>query len=147
MQYPFNPKLHEVPAAAFFCLDPRFWEKTIAFVQKELGFKEFDPYVQPGGPRVLIQDATRNIFLDDIKRVSINLHHIKEVVLIAHRDCGAYGGSKFFESRGGLAAERTKQEGDLKKARETLNEKFPQLKVSLYYLEIVGEKIEFQPVP
>lgn len=149
MQYPFDPKLHEVPVAAFFCLDPRFCKQTIQFIQEELDFREefnsenFDPYVIPSGPRVLVKDETREIFLNNIERVSIGLHKIKEVILIAHRDCGAYGGSKAFSTP---EAERATQEEDLKIARGILKERFPQLAVKLFYLEIIGDKIEFQPV-
>lgn len=142
MQYPFK-NFHKVPAAAFFCLDPRFWEQTIAFIKEEFGFDHFDPYVIPSGPRVLVQEATRDIFLGNIERVSIGLHHIEEIVLVAHRDCGAYGGSAAFP---GPAEEKATQVEDLKIARGVLNEKFPNIKVMMYYAEIAGEEVEFYPV-
>jgi len=141
MQYSFE-NIHEVPAAVFYCLDPRFRQQTAEFLKGELGLENFDQYVAPSGPRVLAQEATRGIFLDMVKRVSVGLHHIKEIILIAHRDCGAYGGSKAFSNR---EAERATQEEDLKIAREILRKEFPELeKIALYYLEIVGDKIEFQ---
>jgi len=143
MQYPFK-NTHEVEAAVFYCLDPRFRKQHTEFIEKELGIDKFDAYVIPGGPRVLVQDSTREIFLSSIESVSVGLHHAREVILIAHRDCGAYGGSKAFSSP---EAERATQEEDLKIAHGVLLEKFPQLAVKMYYLEIIGDgKIEFQSV-
>lgn len=142
MQYEFK-NFHKVPAAAFFCLDPRFFDQTVAFLKEELGFDKFDAYAMPSGPRVLVKNETREVMLGNIERVSIGLHHIKEVILVAHRDCGAYGGSVAFA---GSVEEKATQVEDLKIARGILSEKFPNLEVSMYYAEIVGDKIEFHPV-
>ena len=143
MQYPFNPKLHKVPAAVIYCLDPRFAKQTLRFIQEELDIDNFDQYVHPGGLRVLIQETTRDIFLGAIEKVSIGLHNIGQIVLIAHRDCGAYGGSKAFPNP---EAEKTAQEKDLKVARGILREKFSSLEIKMYYLEIIGNNIEFQEI-
>lgn len=142
MQYPFK-NFHKVPAAAFFCLDPRFFDQTVAFIKEEIGFDKFDSYVMPSGPRVIVKDETREVMLGNIERVSIGLHHIEEAILVAHRDCGAYGGSAAFP---GPAEEKATQVEDLKLARGILNEKFPKLRISMYYAEIVGDKVEFYPV-
>ena len=142
MQYPFK-NFHKVPAAAFFCLDPRFFNQTVAFMKEEIGFDNFDAYVMPSGPRILVKDETREVILGNIERVSIGLHHIEEVLLIAHRDCGAYGGSVAFR---GPAEEKATQVEDLKLAAGVLKERFPNLNVTMYYAEIVGEFVEFHPV-
>lgn len=93
---------------------------------------------------MLADEATREIFLGAIEKVSVGLHEVKELVLIAHRDCGAYGGSVAFP---GPAEEKATQVEDLKLARGILNEKFPKIKVSMFYAEITGDNIEFFPVP
>ena len=143
MQYSYK-SFHSVPAAAFFCVDPRFWQQTVLFIKQELGFEDFDPYIYPGGGRIFVQDATRDVFLTNLEKVSFGLHHATNVIMIAHRDCGSYGGSKAF---GGPEEEKAKQAEDLKLAKNILMEKFPDITVSLYYLEIVGEdKIEFQKI-
>lgn len=144
MIYPFKNVHGKIPAAVVYCLDPRFRKQHNQFIEEELGFEKFDAYVFPGGPRVLLQDATREAFLDNIEKVSLGLHHVPEVILIAHRDCGAYGGSKAFATK---EEERAKQETDLKIARNILKQKFFELEVKMYYLEIVGEsEVEFEEV-
>ena len=141
-QYEFK-NFHHVPAAAVFCLDPRFRTQHERFIAEELGFDNFDQYVFPGGPKVLANEETRDIFLGAIEKVSIGLHHVKELVLIAHRDCGAYGGSAEFPNP---ATEKATQVEDLKIARGVLVERFPDITVSMFYAEINGDKVEFYPV-
>lgn len=61
--------------------------------------------------------------------ISVRLHHVKEVVLIHHEECGAYG----TESSHDRHAE------DLNKAKKTILEKYSDLKVDLFYLHLDGE--------
>ena len=148
MRYQFK-NIHKVKAAVFFCLDPRFWEKTLEFIKGELKIDDFDPYVNPGGPKVLVDNDSRDFFLKKLEDVSLKLHHAEEIILIAHRDCGAYGGSKAFGATPEFpnpSAERELQEEDLRRAKAILKEKFPDVRVELWYLEIIGSEIEFQKV-
>ena len=144
-QYEFK-NFHHVDAAAIFCLDPRFRTQHERFIREELGFDTFDQYVFPGGPKVLSDETTKEIFLAAIEKVSIGLHHVKEFILIAHRDCGAYDGSKYFDDKGGSAVEKAAQVEDLKIARGVLMERFPGITVTMFYAEIAGDKVEFFPV-
>lgn len=141
-QYLFK-NFHHVPVAAIYCLDPRFRIQHEQFISRELGFEDFDQYVFPGGSKILKDDSTRDIFLNAIQNVSVNLHHIEKIVLIAHRDCGAYGGSKAFPSS---EAERAIQEKELRIASGILLKRFPGITVTMFYMEINGENVEFQLV-
>jgi hypothetical protein len=142
MQYPFK-NFHHVPTAAIYCLDPRFRTQHEQFISNELGFKDFDQYVFPGGPKVLADEMKRDIFLDAIQNVSVSLHHIEKIILIAHRDCGAYGGSAAFSNP---EAEKAAQAKDLQIARDILLKRFPEIIVSMFYAEIIGENVEFNPI-
>ncbi len=64
--------------------------------------------------------------------ISIKLHHINEVYLINHEDCGAYGEEGTFE----------KHKEDLLLARDILKQKFPTLKVVPLYLKLNGEFVK-----
>ncbi len=71
-------------------------------------------------------------FLDAILgqvKIAHDLHHIKKVVFINHEDCGAYGADGTFE----------KHVHDLKKAKEEVIEKYPEVEVETYYLHLNGE--------
>ena len=140
-QYPFK-NFHHVPVAAIYCLDPRFRTQHEQFISNELSFKDFDQYVFPGGPKALVSETTRDVFLDAIQNVSVNLHHIEKIILIAHRDCGAYGGSTAFATP---EAEKEAQTKDLQTAHKFLLERFPKISVNMFYAEIIGENVEFNP--
>lgn len=64
--------------------------------------------------------------------ISIRLHHIKEVYLINHEDCGAYGAQGSFE----------KHQNDLTEAKKAISAKFPDLKIFLLYLKLDGEMVK-----
>lgn len=61
--------------------------------------------------------------------ISVRLHHVKEVVLIHHEECGAYGAESTHD----------RHAQDLNKTKKTILEKYPDLLVSLYYLHLDGE--------
>ncbi len=132
--YPFDNG-SRIPVVVVHCLDWRFVRQTWEFITKELGIPFFTPYSFPAGPRVYLDIETRNVFLGALKKVSIDEHKIRRIILIAHRDCKAYGGSARFRS---LEEERAIHERDLRFAREVLNRKFPEVDVELRYLEIVS---------
>lgn len=59
--------------------------------------------------------------------ISTRLHNSQKLILVNHIDCGAYGGSKNFKSR---KEEIKFHEEELKKAKEIIQRKFPQLPVN-----------------
>ncbi len=61
--------------------------------------------------------------------ISVRLHQVSQVVLVHHEECGAYGA----ESTHDRHAE------DLNKAKKIILEKYPNLKVDLFYLHLNGE--------
>lgn len=137
-----------VPVVAVYCLDYRFVQQHQDFVRKELDILFPTPYTFPAGPRVYNDGMTRNVFLGAFREVSVGEHKITRAILIAHRDCKAYGGSEAFPS---LEEERATHERDLRLAREVLQRQFPQVEVDLYYMEIVRRsndegKAQFQLV-
>jgi len=104
------------------CIDFRFQ----GFIKKWLGEnfqgKTYD-YVGFAG-------ATKN--LDTIigqLDISVRLHHISQVVLIHHEECGAYGAESTHD----------RHANDLNVAKKKILEKYPNLNVDLYYLHLDGQ--------
>lgn len=60
--------------------------------------------------------------------ISVRLHDIEQVVLMNHEECGAYGSESTPENHA----------RDLKKAKEVIMAKYPQLDVQTYYLHLDG---------
>lgn len=61
--------------------------------------------------------------------ISVRLHHISQVILIHHEECGAYGAESTYN----------RHVKDLNIAKKTILEKYPNLKVSLFYLYLNGK--------
>lgn len=104
------------------CIDFRFQKYLRKWLEENMADKTYD-YVGFAG-------ATKD--LETIKKqldISVRLHHVKQVVLIHHEDCGAYG----------VESNHDRHAADLKKAKKTILEKYPNLKVDLFYLHIDGE--------
>lgn len=113
---------HDCDAFIVACIDFRFQKFIKKWLEENFPDKTYD-YVGFAG-------ATKD--LETIKKqldISVRLHHIKEVVLIHHEDCGAYGAEGNYG----------RHVVDLKKAGQTIRTLYPNLLVSLFYLHLDGE--------
>jgi sugar phosphate isomerase/epimerase len=88
-------------------------------------------------------EEIRDFFLRQVS-VSTDLHHAERVIVFHHSDCGAYAKDYSFSSP---EEEKARQVEDMKKTREILKERYPQVEVILVYGELKdehGEKIDFE---
>ena len=118
---------HTCEAAIVSCIDFRFQRFIREWAFENLEDRPHD-YIALAG-------ATKN--LDTIKEqvdISARLHQIKNLYLTHHENCGAYGDESTLE----------RHSQDLKKAREEISDKHPNLQIHLYYLHLDGtfQKIE-----
>lgn len=127
---------HHCEALAIFCIDFRFWKKTLNFIKEKLKIKSFDVLALAGGAKNLAspkEEIYRKIVIENLK-ISISLHKIKKIILVNHEDCGAYGGSKRFES---LEKEISFHKKELLKAKKILKRIFPNQTIFAFF---VGKK-------
>lgn len=113
---------HACDAVIICCIDFRFQKYIRAWTDKNLGAKTFD----------LVGLAGASKDLDTVLKqidISVRLHHISQVVLIHHEECGAYGAESTPE----------KHTADLQHARQEILAKYPDLHVSLFYLHLDGK--------
>src|SRR3989339_1582016 len=112
---------HTCDAFVVSCIDFRFRNFLNKWLGEKMAGKTYD-YVGFAG-------STKNLetIMGQLD-ISVRLHQVKEVVLIHHEECGAYGA----ESTHDRHAE------DLNKARKNILEKYPNLSVSLFYLHLDG---------
>lgn len=115
---------HTCDAFVVACIDFRFQKYLKKWLEENMTSvnKTYD-YVGFAG-------STKNLetILGQLD-ISVRLHQVKEVILVHHEECGAYGA----ESTHDRHAE------DLKKAKQTISTKYPSLSVSLFYLHLDGE--------
>jgi len=134
---------HKCKAILVVCMDFRFQKAIGEFAEDQSLQGKYDLFSIAGTQKSFLDALTRKIALKQIE-LSKNLHGTSDVYLIAHWDCGAYGGSKAFES---AEAERNRYIGDLQKAKEIINENFASLTVHKYLANLdVKGNISFERI-
>ena len=91
-----------------------------------------------GGAKTLASprnDFERDFILEQM-RMSILLHKTQRAYLICHSDCATYGGLAAYKNDRALEAEHHGQE--LQRARELLNDRFPELQVECFFVNFEG---------
>lgn len=129
------------------CIDYRFAIANQEFANNTLGLRDnYDHISIPGSISNLVNLETRQLLLSKFAH-SVSMHLINRVVIISHRDCGGYGGSKAFGSE---IAEYETLTSELKTAKELFLEKYPTLKVELFLESLVKEgeetKVHFEKI-
>lgn len=112
---------HQAESIIVTCIDFRLQNAIDSWISQNFHSGTFDRVALGGGVKNL------EIILAQVD-IAVRLHHIKKVALVNHEDCGAYGESGTLE----------KHIEDLKKAKDRISKKHPDLKVETYYLHLDG---------
>jgi carbonic anhydrase len=132
--------LNEASTLLISCVDFRLIDETDKLM-KQLGLEDdFDKVSLPGASLALVNEKYTcwGETIEDTIGILQQLHNIKQIVFLDHRDCGAYKmlvGQEYLETREKETAEHTKI---LNKARNIIKEKFPQLKVYTFLMGVDG---------
>jgi len=129
------------------CSDFRFARATQKFINENLGYKgDYDYFSIPGSIRNMLDKETRKLVMDTFG-ISVRLHHVKRVVIIAHEDCIGYGGEETFRNS---EEEYNKIVKDMKKARRLMRFRFRDLSIYLFYGRIINDtdvkKVEYEQI-
>src|SRR3989338_1169898 len=116
---------HSCQAIVVSCMDFRLRKHLREWTLKMLDQEGFDRLALAGGVKNLP-------FVLDQVELSLKLHHIDEVYLINHEDCGAYGAEGTF----------AKHKNDLTFAKKIIKQKFPKLKIVPLYLKLNGSFVK-----
>ena len=107
------------------CIDFRFHKAIHEWLEKQGMLKDYDLVCLAGSQKSFLDEDSQPTALKQLA-ISSRLHEVKRVILIAHQDCGAYGGSKAF---GSLEEEFQRYATDLNAAETLIKEKHPNLEV------------------
>jgi len=113
--------IHACDAIVVSCIDFRFQKYIRNWLDKNLKGKTYD-YVGFAGGTKFLETVLKQI------EISVKLHNIKQVILMHHENCGAYGTQSTPE----------KHAQDLRKAQNVILSKYPHLQITLYYLHLDG---------
>ncbi len=120
-------------------MDFRFGKKMKEFMEQNNLLGDADLVSIAGAGKNIVNPETQAFALRQIE-ISKDIHGMKQVVLMNHTDCGAYGGRKAFADD---KVEYEKLTSDLKKAREIVKAKWPELEVKLWLAHI--DESEHEP--
>jgi hypothetical protein len=131
-----------IEALLLTCMDYRLVDATVAWMDGLEHMKgEFDHIVLAGASLGVVTDKFppwAQTFWDHLK-ISIDLHHIKEVMILDHRDCGAYK-VVYGKDLGKLPEEETEVHAtNLKKMRELVKARYPELPVIVGLMALDGK--------
>jgi hypothetical protein len=124
-------------AAVVWCFDHRF-DLVLRKLLKKIGVESFDPILVAGGAKNLasaVNEDERQFVLGQI-RSSIRLHGTKNVILMLHTDCGAYGGLAAFNNSEEQEAEHHRQE--MHNAVACLKAEIPEVEVRSFFVDFDG---------
>jgi len=119
--------IHTCDALVVTCIDFRFQKYIRDWTDSNLSGKTFDLVGFAGATKEL-ETVLKQI------EISVRLHHIKDIILIHHEECGAYGDQSTPENH----------KKDLEKAKAAIGEKYPDIHVRLFYLHLDGTFEEFK---
>jgi len=121
--------LHHWDVLALSCIDGRFIKRVADWVSKEAG-EVYDYRSEVGSSKAIIDSPDDRERFFNVVDVAIRLHSIKEIWLIDHIDCGAYGGSKMHVSP---EAELEFHVSKLQGAKKIIAQKYPELAIKMIY--------------
>ena len=126
---------HTCESVVVHCIDFRFRKRLNEYLMGRFP-DGYDLIASAGAvKRLLANGGENNSAMDDLE-ISHRLHDPKLIVLIQHEDCGAYGGTKAFES---AEMEKEFQKDELQKTAELLKKKFPDLEVECLFARLSGD--------
>lgn len=119
-----SPREHyEADAAIVWCFDHRFRGALLGFIQKKK-IKNDDLICVAGGLKALASGSgMEQEFVLAQLHASLKLHNPSKIYLMAHSDCGKYGGLKNFGGDEAKELEHLAEEA--RKAKEYLSEHVP----------------------
>ncbi len=112
------------------CIDFRFREKEAKWINDALR-GEADLVSIAGASKSIVEEDSQKIILHQIE-IAKTLHGIREIHIIDHIDCGAYGGSQLHKKKDD---EVELHSNELKKATDIIRSQFPDLHIHTYLLD------------
>jgi len=89
---PFAARAAKVEAFAITCIDYRLVDDGVRFIDGLGLTKDFDQVALAGASLAAVSDkfpSSNKAFWDQLD-IAKTLHHVKRLVVLDHRDCGAY---------------------------------------------------------
>src|SRR5690349_10500451 len=122
------------------CIDPRFTTNTWAYMSSRGWQNLYSQFNIAGGPIGVVAPAFADwhkTYWDNLK-ISYDLHEVKRVVAMTHRDCGAAAVAYGERIKTDKAFETKTHASALNQFRDEVVKRYPELKVELGIMDLTG---------
>lgn len=127
----------ECRACVVFCMDYRLHDQLAAFLKEErLDWEKADVIRVAGAAKNLArpkEPRDREFLLEQL-RTAYALHHARQVYIVNHEDCGAYGPEEIPDTAEELQVHRA----DLLAAADLVRERFADVEVIPCFMWLTG---------
>lgn len=134
VEFRTKPEHYHADACVVWCFDDRFYKLLKKFGKKRK-FGNIDLVKVAGGAKALAEESPERDFLIGQIKTSVKLHAPKHAILMVHRDCGGYGGSKNFAD---ADAERAHLTAQLQAAKAFARRELPGIFIETYFADFDG---------
>lgn len=131
--------LHKAEAMLLTCIDFRLIDDVVIQMNKLGYLNNYDQFILAGASLGYNGVDSHNYWIqsfDDHIKLSKDLHDTKEIIIIDHMNCGMY---KSIYGEIDKIKEYNLHVENLNKAKLTLNNKYPDMIISLYIINIEGK--------
>ena len=137
---PLRARAADIEALALTCIDYRLVDDGVKFFNSIHLTKEYDQVALAGASLASVSPKfpSSNAAFWDHVNIAKQLHHIKKVIFLDHRDCGAYKvafGKDFAAAHG---PETLQHKGVMQRAKAMLAQKHPDLGCEGYLMALNG---------
>ena len=129
-----------VSTLAITCIDYRLVDDAVKFFDGKHLTNDYDQVSLAGASLAAVSDkfpSSNAAFWDHIG-IAKTLHHIKKVIVVDHRDCGAYKVAFGKDYQGETAAETAQHKGVMQQVKAKLAKLHPELESEFYLMALDG---------
>jgi hypothetical protein len=130
-----------VTALAITCIDYRLVDDAVKFFDGKHLTNDYDQVSLAGASLAAVSDKfpSSNAAFWDQLAIAKTLHHIKRVIVVDHRDCGAYKVAFGKDYQGEGAAETAQHKGVMEQVKAKLAKLHPELESEFYLMALDGK--------
>ena len=129
-----------VTTLAITCIDYRLVDDAVRFFDTKHMTKDYDQVSLAGASLAAVSDKfpSSNAAFWDQLGIAKQLHHIKKVIVVDHRDCGAYKVAFGKDYQGEGAAETAQHKSVMEQVKAKLAKTHPDLAAEFYLMALDG---------
>ena len=130
-----------VTALAITCIDYRLVDDAVRFFNRRHMTLDYDQVSLAGASLAAVSDKfpSSNVAFWDHIGIAQQLHHIKKVIVVDHRDCGAFKVAFGKEYKGEGAAETAQHKTVMEQVKAKLAKTHPDLQAEFYLMALDGK--------